>query len=249
MQINAAQWARMDPDNAEPWIEVADEARRRKDEAALDDAMYHVAAAARHQPGWLVLAAIVADHAPQDERSMIGADRAVEQAAGIDSHVASWQGVFDYCSVKAAADPNRRETCERVAALLVERSTTSVVRSMGVGLGRRLGWSGERLNALADQRDAESMAARLRSGDPAQDDLVSCSAMRIHFDRIRAVAEFGEIETSRRDVEASGQSIAKLAAESRRLQEADVRRFAAEEAASAASAPLPVASATAVAQR
>jgi len=124
-----------------------------------------------------------------------------------------------------------------------------VARSMGVGIGRRLGWSGERLNALADQRDAESMAERLSAGNPAQDDRMSCSAMRTHIERIRAVAEFGEIETLRRDVEASGQSIAKLAAESRRLQDADVRRFAAEEAASAASAPLPVASATAVAQR
>jgi len=249
MQINAAQWARMDPDNAEPWLAVADEARRRRDDAALDDAMYHVAAAERHQSGWVVVAAIVADHAPQDERSIIGSEIAVGQAIGTESHLASWQGVFEYCGVKATADPNRRETCERVAALLVERSNTLVARSMGVGIGRRLGWSGERLNALADQRDAESMAERLRAGDPPQDDLMSCTAMRAHIERIRAVAEFGEIETLRRDVEASGQSVATLAAQSRRLQEADVRRFAAEEAASAASAPLPAASATAVAQR
>jgi len=193
--------------------------------------------------------AIVADHAPQDERSIIGNEMAVGQAIGIESHLASWQSVFDYCGVKATSDSNRRETCERVAALLVERSTTLVARSMGVGIGRRLGWSGERLNALADQRDAESMAERLSAGNPAQDDRMNCSAMRTHIERIRAVAEFGEIETLRRDVEASGQSVAKLAAESRRLHEADVRRIAAEEAASAASAPLPATSATAVAQR
>jgi hypothetical protein len=250
MQVSAAQWARLDPENAEPWLEAAGEARRHKDEIALDDAMYHVAAAERHQSGWQALAAIVIEHAPQDEPSMIGTEMTVTQAVGLEAAQRDpLHGVGEYCSVKAIGDANRRDTCERIATVLAERSTTLIARSMGMAMGRRLGWTAERLNALADQRDAEWMVTRLKGADPAQSDSASCAGIRTNIERVRAVAEFGEIETLRRDVEASGRSVAKLAAESRRLHEADVRRIAAEEAASAASAPLPATSATAVAQR
>jgi hypothetical protein len=50
--INALQWARLDPGNAEPWFAVAREARGRRDGAGVDDAMFHVAAASLDDAGW-----------------------------------------------------------------------------------------------------------------------------------------------------------------------------------------------------
>ena len=249
MQITAAQWARMDPDNAEPWLAVAEEARRRKDEALLDDAMFHVAAAERHDSGWAALAATVADYTPQDERSLIGTFMAIAQGVGIEAAVSTdWQGVSEYCSVKATLEPNRSETCERMATMLADRSTSVSARHMGMTIGRRLGWNAERLDALAEQRDAESMATRLNGPDAAHDDPMACAAMRASIERLRAHAEFGELEMLRRDVAQSGLPVARLAADFRRQRERDRRQVVAGEAVSAESAAS-AASATTIAQR
>jgi hypothetical protein len=229
MQVGAAQWTRVDPDNAESWLAAAEEARRRHDDAALDDAMFHVAAAERHHPGRAALAAAVAEYTPQDDRSLIGTSMAVGQAIGIEAAAASdWQGVSDYCSVKATTEANRRETCERVATVLADRSSSVAARDLGIAVGRRLGWSAERLETLTQQRDAEAMAARLQGSDPRRVDPLACAAMRSTIERVRAQAEFGEIEALRRELAATGRSIGTLAAEARR----------AASAASAASAAL-----------
>ena len=249
MQIGAAQWARMDPDNAEPWLAVAEEARRRKDEALLDDAMFHVAAAERHDSAWAALAATVADYTPQDERSLIGTFMAIAQGIRIEAAVsADWHGVSEYCSATATLEPNRSETCERVATMLADRSTSVSARQMGMTIGRRLGWNAERLDALAEQRDAEAMATRLRGADPARDDPMACAAMRASIERLRAHGEFGEVEMLRRDVAHSGLPVAKLAADFRRQRERDRRQVVAGEAVSAETAAS-AASATTVAHR
>ena len=103
------------------------------------------------------------------------------------------------------------------------------------------------------QRDAESMATRLRGSDPGQLDPMACAAMRSSIERVRAHAEFGEIEMLRRDVAATGQSVGTLAAEARRRRERDIRQVPAEEAfaATAASAASGAAAASAalIAQR
>jgi hypothetical protein len=251
MQVTAAQWARMDPENAEPWLALAEEARRRKDDAALDDAMFHVAAAERHQPGRGMLAATVAEYAPQDERSLLGTNAAIVHALGIEAADATvaWKETAEYCGAPAIADANRRETCERVATLLSDRSTMVLARAVGIGMGKRLGWDDDRLNALKEQQDAGSMAMRLMDSDAVHADPATCTAMRRNLERLRVMAEFGEIEMLRRDIAASGRSVAELAAGSRRQDEANLRRLAAEQAASSASAAAPAASVATLAQR
>jgi hypothetical protein len=207
MQVGAAQWARIDPDNAEAWLAAADEARRRKDEAALDDAMFHVAVAERHDPGRVALAAVVADYTPHDERSLLGSYLAIAEAVRIDAAAASeWQGLSEYCSAHATAEANRRETCERVAPLLADRSTSVAARNVGMTIGKRLGWSEERLGALGQQRHTEATAARMKSAEQGSVDPLACDAIRATIERVRTDAEFGEVERLRREV--AGQPLA-----------------------------------------
>lgn len=251
MQVGAAQWTRIDPDNAEAWLAAADEARRRKDDAALDDAMFHVAAAERHDPGRAVLAAAVAEYTPHDERSLLGSYLAIAQAVRLEGAASGdLQGVLEYCSSAATAEANRRETCERVAGLLADRSSSVAARNAGIGLGKRLGWTEERIEALSQQRDAEATAARMEGAGAGPVDPMACAAMRAAIDRVRADAEFGEVEMLRRDVSATGQPIGKLAAEARRRREREPRPVGedGDVPAAAASAASP-ASASVVARR
>ena len=239
MQVTAAQWTRIDPDNAESWLAAGRggaptpgrrRARRR-----------HVPRRRRgaSSPGRAALAATVAEYTPQDERSLIGTSMAIAQAIGIEAGAAAdWQGVSEYCSVEAMAEANRRETCERVASVLVDRSTQRR-RARHRHRGRQASRLERRAAGGADGAAGRrrSTVTRLRGSDPGQLDPLACAAMRSTIERVRAHAEFGEIEMLRRDVAATGQSIGRLAAEARRAGGEPRRSVGGERASGAAESP------------
>ncbi|MEO8526053.1 MAG: hypothetical protein ABI460_15110 [Caldimonas sp.] len=216
--INAAQWARLDPLNAEPWLALGAEAQSRKDAAAFEDAMFHVASAERHDPGWAALPASLMDHLPADDSALIGTRGLIVQVVGLEAKDGTaWAPVARYCGARELVDSNRGQTCERIATLLVEHSSTTLARSVGVGIGTRLGWPAERLDALALQRDAEAAVQQKRS---VEANALDCATLRGEVDRWRDIVQFGEVEALRRDVIASGKPVAQLAV--------DYRRFVAE---------------------
>ena len=239
--LSAARWSQLDPANAEPWLAVAAEAQARKDPAALDDAMFHIASADRHDSGFGALAGQLADHVPSDDAHLLGSTTVLAQAARIE-RLQSTIGleVARYCSEKELGDANRRETCERIAAVFAARSTTPVARMLGERLGRGLGWPSERVAAARLRREAE-MAVEERRAERSEAEPLACGSLRAELDRMRDVARYGEAEFYRREMAASGKSIAELGAESRRRQD----RLSAQivQGAAAASSAAPAASA------
>ena len=248
--VNALQWARLDPANAEPWLTVAREAKSRNGAAGLDDAMFHVAAAAVHDAGWGRAAAQMLEAAPQADRMVVGTlivslDTIVYETIDLSSFSDTWR----YCDARTLGNANRRDTCEKIASLLVDRSTTLMGRAVGLGLGKRLDWPTARLAAVEKERDA-AYAVELRDAS-APGEPFSCARARRDLSRLAEVARVGEVEALRRRVAATGESVATLAAETRQTlrlaQEAEVARAAASaasaSAASAATAASPYSSA------
>jgi hypothetical protein len=236
LSISAAQWVHLDPGNADPWLAVAAEARLRKDAAAFDDAMFHVANAERHDPGWGSLTAQLIDHVPPDDANLLGLMGLMTQAAGIDSlSLPAWGPASQYCSEKELADANRRETCGRMATMLAERSTTLIARSVGDSFGKRVGWSTERIEAATRLRDAERAVMDRRAGRTLVEPM-ACGNLRTEVDWMRNVARWGEVEAYRREVAAAGIPISELAAEARRGYAETAARVAREEAAASGAA-------------
>jgi len=235
LAVTAARWAQLDSENAEPWLAVAAEARARKDAAAFDDAMFHVASADRHDPGWGALSAEIIDHVPPDDANLLGLMGVLAQVPGIEAlRLPAWSQTSQYCSEQELRDSNRREICERIATVLADRSTTVLARSIGEALGRRVGWPPERVAANSLQRDAEA-AVTERHAERAAVDPMGCGPLRAEVERVRDVARYGEIEVYRRQIAASGKPVAELAAEGRRRRAEDDAQAA--RAAAAASAP------------
>lgn len=234
--ITAEQWARLDPTNARPWLAVASEAERRQDTATLDDAMFHVASAERMEAGWGQLPLALIEHVPPGETHLVGALELAIEAIGVDGiGLPAYQTATKYCGAKLLADANRRETCERIAGLLVDRSTTLMDRNIGSSMGKRLGWPAERLETLREEREALfGTAAR---DQPRIDGSHGCADVRRELDRFREVAAYGELGTLRRAVDASGKPVEQLAADFRQaVAEQAEKAQQAEAAASAASA-------------
>ena len=83
--INVGQWTYLDPLLADAWIAAAAEARLRKDNAGVEDAMFHVAHAERVDLGFAALAAEILNHVPTDDETLPGLSGLLAQASGIEA--------------------------------------------------------------------------------------------------------------------------------------------------------------------
>ncbi len=235
--VNAGQWARLDDANAGPWLEIAGQAAQRHDVEALDDALFHAASAARQDARSDALATRLIEHAPPGDADLLGTYLLAIEARSLDAASALRAApAVRTCEGAALVDANRRETCNHLAELLVERSGSLRDRRLGATLARRLQWPEERLQRLADERDAlRSVAAPER---PSLDPGKGCAALRADVDRLAELGRLGEVAFLRQRVEASGRSEHELALALRGTLVARNQRAPAEdEAASAPPSP------------
>jgi hypothetical protein len=235
--INAEQWARLDPSNGVPWLVIAGDAETRHDASGLDDAMFHMASAERQDTGRGALPATVLDHIPAGEEFLLGARGLEMEAIGIDAAGSMpYMTIMRYCATDNLADANRRQTCERVAELLVERSTTLIDLGIGASVGKRfLDWPEDQNRALEDRRAALFGAFPRELPDTNAELLMSCTRIRRELSRVRDVGKYGEIDSLRRVVAASGKDLPQLASENRKWVREELGRMHPEAAPASAS--------------
>jgi hypothetical protein len=154
-RLTPAQWARLDPDNAEAWISVAQAARQAGDSNAEVAAIEKAAAAPRiENPGESLLslaqAELPVDIAPFEQESL---------ATELIGYEAAWARpeiteLRQYCSVDAMRSDQIHRQCNAVAELLVNNGKTLLDMGIGRGIGQRVGWPESRVNELVRERDA-----------------------------------------------------------------------------------------------
>jgi len=245
--ISAARWAQLDPDNAIVWLQVADDALARSDTAAFDDAMYRASKSSRSEIGFGQTTQRAVDHLPPDASPMA--------AWGVAAAVTGWEAaraipgyahVSKYCADAALADPNRRQVCDDLAKVLVDRSDALLDRHIGTTLGRRLGWPAERLADLQEERDAiaalqtQTAQAAMPYGLPT-----ACAVVQADLQRLREMARHGELGALRQQLARAGVDRATLAARHRQSLAAVRSASAASAAAVARPASAPDAAASA----
>lgn len=230
--LSAEQRARLDPDNATPWLSVLAQAAQRRDAAAQDEALFHIAASRRSDPYAFAVPGLVIERMPRDDASMPATLTLASEAIGMDtaSNLAGYQALHELCKASALGDANRRQTCSAVAELFVERSDALLERSVGIALGQRLGWPDERIARLRGEQAAylESLGAS-GPGLPAS----GCHQIRRDLATVMRHARLGEAGALRAWVARSGQRPADF---TRAGREAQARAAAAASAASTASA-------------
>lgn len=231
--VTTEQWARLDPTNATPWLFMAAEAEKRGDLDGLDDAMFHVAHAERQDTGWGALVAQFVEHAPPGDAHLGDALNVALEAIGFEAAAPfPYFTASKYCSAGALADANRRETCEGIATVLMQKSRTLMDYSIGLGMAKRLGWPQEQIKSLGDEQEA--LYAAVGSATPHVVDEANCKELRQALDHFRDLGVYGELETARRAVAASGKPMWLLAADSRRARAEEVQKLRREEAAASA---------------
>ena len=208
--LSAAQWARLDPDNAVPWLYAAEAAEAQSDAAGLGEAMYRVSQARHIDSSAGTLPLLVLEHAPANDAALPGtvellADVLRAQAA----FVPPYPSVLRYCGATALRDSNRWQTCAGIAEVLAARSDALADRKVGAAIGQQVGWTSGRLAALqAEQRAARRIAA---AAFDRRDAPLDCGAARRTLAYIGEAARYGELGALRRAAARAGTTVAQLA--------------------------------------
>src|SRR5271166_1020599 len=153
--ISLREWANIDPDNAVPWLYVADQARAANDAAAQMDALGRASMAQKIDSyNWSLFAyaqpEMPADATPFEQYYL---------ATELIGYEASWFGpqytvASKLCSADAVQDGRVRQPCDALAELLVSRGTTLLDLGVGKSIGSHLGWPSERLTGLTQEANA-----------------------------------------------------------------------------------------------
>lgn len=231
--LSVEQWARLDGDNAVPWLELAGRAQARGDSAAVAEAMFRVSKAHTVDFKWGSVAETVLKQMPADVPPL-DAMQITTELLGLES---SWQlpayaVPLAYCKADTLLDSNRLQQCAEIADVIATRGRALADVSFGTQLGRRVGWSAERVDAVSLERDAmmQALAQKL----PPLSSMLSCGAIQQQTEHVRAVGRVGELAVARQAMQQSGQSVAELARLHREGRERLVAQFQPGPAASSA---------------
>ncbi len=205
-RLSAAQWARVDNGNAAPWLFVLDDAAKRNDRALADEALYRIGSAARYEDRPLAPGASIAAHAGTSASDLVAAQALATQALGTAAAFSvPLQRLMRACADTALADANRSQSCDAAAATLGERSDSALIGTIGASLGRRVGWSLDRLVAIRVQSVAlAELWASVPGADRRSGFWYSCDGVRRKLDRISQIGRVGEPQAARAWMATSG---------------------------------------------
>ncbi|HEY2633233.1 MAG TPA: hypothetical protein VGI51_00860 [Steroidobacteraceae bacterium] len=210
-QISLREWARIDADNAVPWLLLAGAARAKNNPAAEAGAFNQAAKARRIDSYYDSLLAFTEadlskDATPVDRWYLAVAVMGIEASTALPEY-----GVTSkHCSTGAMQDDNVRQQCGALAELLVSRGMTLLDLSIGAGLGARVGWPQGRVDGLTQERDA--LTQTIMQATPAgNDDLWTCNGAERGNAYVHQRVQLGELGSAREARERSGETAEELA--------------------------------------
>jgi hypothetical protein len=188
--LSNEQWARLDPNDAGPWIRKLGEAVDSGDDAARDEALHRIATAQRSEAGILTVPRSILNAAPADDESLLASWAMVTEAIGFSAaQPVPYQSLTGACRGEALHDGNRAQTCAEIAEMLADHSDTLFEQSIGVTIGRQIGWPADRSDRMRGEY-AAYVADMAPSVDPTQQ--FSCGKIRHDLAVVRRSVAIGE---------------------------------------------------------
>ena len=226
-QISLQRWAQIDPNNAVPWLLLADDARRRHDVAGEANAFAQAASASKVDAYGDSLYAFAAPELPPDV-TPLERDYFATEVIGVEAAMATpHYGIASrHCSVDAMRDSKLRQQCNSLAELMISQGSDLLDLSVGKVIGIRAGWSSERVNDLAQRQDAlAEVITELIPSDAGEWTCETVSRFNSYMDQR---ARVGEVAAANDLLERSGGTAPQLA-EKYRAHLDDIRRHATQQ--------------------
>lgn len=193
--LSVEAWAERDPGNAFPWLFAAgqDTADARQRARYVDNVL--ASEFVRGSRGMLY--PVMAKAAPVSEAPL---DRSVRffEALSADSFVSVAQGgVIAHCKENDLRNGARRQQCEHLAAFLTDKADSFFEAGLGSSIGKRLGWSGDRVARLKAGLQA------LQQATPDGAAMAGCDGLARAEAYFADVARYGELGALRRRQQAA----------------------------------------------
>lgn len=192
--VSGWQWARIDRNNAVPWLSLAALAQSRRDAKSEDTAMKRAAEAKRVEWHMATLADRLLEALPPDTPA---ASRAVlsHEARTVGFHLGGLSAPGRYCTEKSLRNRDRRQTCERIARLMLDRGTGLHDVATAWRVGEHVGWPTARVTALRDESDRlDRLVLAEQRGTYGP---LSCGALERQREWASRVKAMGEVAAAR----------------------------------------------------
>jgi hypothetical protein len=153
-QLSPKRWAKLDPDNAAPWLLVAERARENKDTSGEAAAFAAAGSAHRNESYMDSLLSFAEPDMPADTTPLESWTMAI-RIFGIEAASRAPVGpVFSYCSKEAMRDQTVAGRCGALAELWASKPGSVLDLMVGARLGERVGWTQQRLRDLKERTAA-----------------------------------------------------------------------------------------------
>ncbi|NRF66907.1 hypothetical protein HLB44_07925 [Aquincola sp. S2] len=208
--LSRAQAARLEPDNAQAWLELAAEAAAQGEADAEHEAMRHAAQATRSRAHAAQLPALVhralAPPLPALPRTLASSVALSVHDTWRLSPAATGQA-REYCGagvVPGEAEPARQVTCRALAGVLGAHGGS--LAELGAALAIARAWRVDGAAAAAWQQEHDALIEAGAPGPGDQTDL-ACGALAAAQAWLQRVADGGERRALREHMQAHGRSL------------------------------------------
>jgi hypothetical protein len=191
--LSAQGWARMDPGNGIPWVDVLAQAQAGGDPAGMRDAIAHLAAATRFDTYFLAMPGAIASRVAGDEQALSAADELVTRAVGQASAlpVPPFQPLIQACRHHAGGNEALAQQCRVISDAMYEHSDTLILQSISGALLQQTTGDASRRDLVRAER-----AKAAAHWSPATG-FSECRVLRDAMKRIARSAQLGEVEALR----------------------------------------------------
>ncbi len=150
--LNARRWAELDTGNAEPWVYLFHDAVQANDASGQEEALFHMAAAARVDERWFAPIAPIATASNGSNADAMAVFALSEMTLGMSA--AQFEPSFTMivsCRKAARVDANRSQLCLKIADLQFDHSDQPMGRLRGAALTWRMTGDASRKNVAGQE--------------------------------------------------------------------------------------------------
>jgi hypothetical protein len=183
-RLSPAQWARLDPDNAAPWMYQAQMAAKTGDQAGVSEAVFRVSKARRITDHSHVAAQALMANLPENmpDEMLVAIGNLFLLGGHAGTFLPGYQLLAGHCSAARLAvpdgDANGRQLCSDIADMLSQRGTTVLEMSIGLGMAKRGAWSAQKLSLAQAQLEELMRVMDGHFNGEVSTDSNSCSALK-----------------------------------------------------------------------
>ncbi len=212
--ISYSGWAKLEPDNAAPWMMLSEQAKVAGDTNARAEVLRHIATASRvdfRLPDMtpLINSGALKDAAVHAQYELLSSMIGVTASTSISHGMA----LGNICLRADLWDDERKAVCDKLANMMAEKARSFVGLRMTTIVAKKLGWSDERIQALEYESD---MIMGLYDVEMRRANQLGCEQMAKDIQRGKEWLTIGERAVAREQVAKSGKTMRELAGDYRK---------------------------------